>query len=61
MPFAGQFLSQLGPGQRHALARTTSGGMGATIYAVPTLVIIMSWLILGQAFIPNTVGTRFQL
>jgi len=22
--------------------------MGATIYAVPTLVIIMSWLILGQ-------------
>lgn len=28
--------------------RTTSGRMGATIYAVPTLVIIMSWLILGQ-------------
>ena len=31
-----------------ALARTTSGRMGATIYAVPTLVIIMSWLTLGQ-------------
>ena len=41
MPFAGQFLSQLGSGQHHALARTTSGGMGATIYAVPTLVIMM--------------------
>lgn len=32
----------------YALARTTSGKMGATTYAVPTLVIIMSWLILGQ-------------
>jgi drug/metabolite transporter (DMT)-like permease len=32
----------------YALARTTSGRMGAIIYAVPTLVIIMSWLILGQ-------------
>ena len=32
----------------YALARTTSGRMGATIYAVPTLVILMSWLILGQ-------------
>jgi drug/metabolite transporter (DMT)-like permease len=32
----------------YALARTTSGRMGATIYAVPTLVVIMSWLILGQ-------------
>ena len=32
----------------YALARTTSGRMGATIYAVPTLVIVMSWLILGQ-------------
>jgi drug/metabolite transporter (DMT)-like permease len=32
----------------YALARTTSGRMGATIYAVPTLVIAMSWLILGQ-------------
>lgn len=32
----------------YALALTTSGRMGATIYAVPTLVIIVSWLILGQ-------------
>lgn len=32
----------------YALARTTSGRIGATIYAVPTLVIIMSWLIFGQ-------------
>jgi len=32
----------------YALARTTSGKMGATTYAVPTLVIIMSWLFLGQ-------------
>jgi drug/metabolite transporter (DMT)-like permease len=32
----------------YALARTTSGKMGATTYAVPGLVIIMSWLILGQ-------------
>jgi drug/metabolite transporter (DMT)-like permease len=32
----------------YALARTTCGKMGATVYAVPTLVIIMSWLILGQ-------------
>jgi drug/metabolite transporter (DMT)-like permease len=32
----------------YALARTTSGKMGATTYAVPALVIIMSWLILSQ-------------
>ena len=32
----------------YALARTTSGRMGATIYTVPTLVIVRSWLILGQ-------------
>ena len=31
-----------------ALARTTSGKMGATTYAVPGLVVLMSWLILGQ-------------
>jgi drug/metabolite transporter (DMT)-like permease len=70
LPFAGQFLSQLGQAPAsatlqvvylglfpttlgfttwaYALARTTSGKMGATTYAVPTLVIIMSWLILGQ-------------
>ena len=32
----------------YALARTTSGKMGATTYAVPALVVVMSWLILGQ-------------
>jgi drug/metabolite transporter (DMT)-like permease len=32
----------------YALARTTSGKMGATTYAVPTLVVLMSWAILGQ-------------
>jgi hypothetical protein len=36
LPFAGQFLSQLGP------------RIGATSHAVPTLVIIMAWLIRGQ-------------
>jgi drug/metabolite transporter (DMT)-like permease len=32
----------------YALARTPSGKMGATTYAVPALVVVMSWLILGQ-------------
>jgi drug/metabolite transporter (DMT)-like permease len=32
----------------YALARTTSGRMSATTYAVPGLVVVMSWLILGQ-------------
>jgi drug/metabolite transporter (DMT)-like permease len=32
----------------YALARTTSGRMGATTYAVPALVVFMSWLFLGQ-------------
>jgi drug/metabolite transporter (DMT)-like permease len=32
----------------YALARTTSGRMGATTYAVPGLVVLMSWLFLGQ-------------
>ena len=32
----------------YALARTPSGKMGATTYAVPGLVVLMSWLILGQ-------------
>ena len=32
----------------YALARTPSGKMGATTYAVPGLVVVMSWLILGQ-------------
>lgn len=32
----------------YALARTPSGKMGATTYAVPGLVVVMSWVILGQ-------------
>jgi drug/metabolite transporter (DMT)-like permease len=32
----------------YALARTTSGKMGATTYAVPGLVVVMSWLFLSQ-------------
>ncbi len=32
----------------YALARTPSGKMGATTYAVPGLVVLMSWLTLGQ-------------
>jgi drug/metabolite transporter (DMT)-like permease len=32
----------------YALARTPSGKMGATTYAVPGLVVVMSWLLLGQ-------------
>jgi drug/metabolite transporter (DMT)-like permease len=31
-----------------ALARTTAGKMGATTYAVPALVVLMSWLALGE-------------
>jgi drug/metabolite transporter (DMT)-like permease len=70
LPFAGQFVSQLGSAPAgatlnvvylglfpttlgfttwaYALSRTTSGKMGATTYAVPVLVVVMSWLILGQ-------------
>jgi drug/metabolite transporter (DMT)-like permease len=70
LPFAGQFVSQLGSAPAgatlnvvylglfpttlgfttwaYALSRTTSGRMGATTYAVPVLVVVMSWLILGQ-------------
>ncbi|HYQ70127.1 DMT family transporter [Actinophytocola sp.] len=32
----------------YALARTTAAQMGATTYAVPALVIAMSWLLLGE-------------
>ncbi|MGW2295998.1 DMT family transporter [Streptomyces violaceorubidus] len=32
----------------YALARTTAGRMGATTYAVPALVVLMSWLTLGE-------------
>ncbi|GCB43188.1 DMT family transporter [Streptomyces sp. NL15-2K] len=32
----------------YAISRTTAGKMGATTYAVPVLVIVMSWLFLGE-------------
>ncbi|MBG0567569.1 DMT family transporter [Actinoplanes aureus] len=32
----------------YALARTTAGKMGSTTYAVPVVVIILSWLLLGE-------------
>ncbi|WP_035840499.1 DMT family transporter [Kitasatospora azatica] len=32
----------------YALSRTTAGRMGATTYAVPALVVLMSWAILGE-------------
>ncbi len=32
----------------YALARTTAGKMGATTYAVPAIVVLMSWLLLGE-------------
>ncbi len=32
----------------YAVARTTAGKMGATTYAVPVLVVLMSWLLLGE-------------
>ncbi|MEU9449219.1 DMT family transporter [Streptomyces sp. NPDC048277] len=36
----------------YALARTTASRMGATTYAVPALVVLMSWLALGE--VPGT-------
>ncbi|MFC4072040.1 DMT family transporter [Actinoplanes subglobosus] len=32
----------------YALARTTAGKMGSTTYAVPAVVVLMSWLVLGE-------------
>jgi drug/metabolite transporter (DMT)-like permease len=32
----------------YALARTSASQMGATTYAVPALVVLMSWLVLGE-------------
>lgn len=32
----------------YALARTTAGRMGSTTYAVPAVVVLMSWLVLGE-------------
>lgn len=38
----------------YALARTTAGRMGASIYAVPGLVVLMSWAFLGEVPRPLT-------
>lgn len=38
----------------YALARTTASRMGATTYAVPALVVLMSWLALGEVPGPLT-------
>ncbi|WP_428936513.1 DMT family transporter [Streptomyces sp. ACT015] len=40
----------------YALARTTAGRMGATTYAVPALVVLMSWLLLGEVPGPVTLA-----
>ncbi|MDF3299944.1 DMT family transporter [Streptomyces tropicalis] len=40
----------------YALARTTAGRMGATTYAVPALVVLMSWLALGEVPGPVTLA-----
>ncbi|BBH67552.1 membrane protein [Actinoplanes sp. OR16] len=32
----------------YALARTTAGKMGSTTYAVPAVVVLLSWLLLGE-------------
>ncbi|MEU9359939.1 DMT family transporter [Streptomyces sp. NPDC048301] len=36
----------------YALSRTTAGRMGATTYAVPALVVLMSWLLLDEVPAP---------
>ncbi|MEU9131110.1 DMT family transporter [Kitasatospora sp. NPDC048540] len=36
----------------YALARTTAGRMGATTYAVPALVVLMAWAVLGEVPTP---------
>ncbi|MFF7754831.1 DMT family transporter [Streptomyces sp. NPDC007971] len=40
----------------YALSRTTASRMGATTYAVPALVVLMSWLALGEVPGPLTLG-----
>ena len=40
----------------YALARTTAGRMGATTYAVPALVVLMSWLLLEEVPALLTIG-----
>ncbi|MFE9253110.1 DMT family transporter [Streptomyces sp. NPDC007088] len=39
-----------------ALARTTAGRMGATTYAVPALVVLMAWALLGEVPGPLTLA-----
>jgi drug/metabolite transporter (DMT)-like permease len=47
--YLGVFPTTLGfAAWAYALARTTSGKMGSATYAVPGLVVLMSWLFLGQ-------------
>ena len=36
----------------YALARMTAGQVGATTYAVPALVVVMSWLVIGEVPAP---------
>jgi drug/metabolite transporter (DMT)-like permease len=40
----------------YALARTTAGRMGATTYVVPALVVLMSWVFLGEVPGPLTLA-----
>lgn len=40
----------------YALARTTAGKMGATTYVVPALVVLMSWVFLGEVPGPLTLA-----
>lgn len=40
----------------YALSRTTASRMGATTYAVPALVVLMSWLVLGEVPAPVTLA-----
>ncbi|MEU8523502.1 DMT family transporter, partial [Streptomyces sp. NPDC048577] len=40
----------------YALARTTAGRMGATTYAVPALVVVMAWVLLGELPGPLTLA-----
>ncbi|MFG2431900.1 DMT family transporter [Streptomyces sp. NPDC048590] len=40
----------------YALSRTTAGRMGATTYAVPALVVLMSWLLLDEVPAPLAVA-----
>lgn len=44
-----------------ALSRTTAGRMGATTYAVPALVVLMSWALLGEVAGPARPGKRCPL